>query len=207
MHKLKILQNYYTRNDKIYSKKTVSIKEGLTILCGCNGSGKSTLLKQLKDHLDENNIPCITYNNLYDGGDRARDLLGEMGDYKALATGLISSEGENITQNVGRFASKLGEFIRRNTNAPEVFVLLDAVDSGLSIDNIITLKDLCELVIHDGNRRGIKVYVLVSANSYELARGEQCLDTPNLTYRKFKDYEEYREYIIQTRDNKEKDGG
>ena len=40
------------------------------------------------------------------------------------------------------------------------------------------------------------VYIIVAANTYELARNEKCFDVVNGKYISFKDYEEYRKFIL-----------
>ena len=40
------------------------------------------------------------------------------------------------------------------------------------------------------------VYIVATANTYELVRGQQCLDVRTGNYTTFKDYDEYRVYII-----------
>ena len=46
--------------------------------------------------------------------------------------------------------------------------------------------------------------IVVSANEYEMARGENCFDVYNGKYIKFKDYEEYRQFILDSKEIKEK---
>lgn len=199
-HKFKIIRDWYDNGEKIYNKSSVEIKDGLTVLCGCNGCGKTTLLHQIKNALTKENIPFLHFNNLLDGGNNSVSeslFRGEM-DFVAQAT--CSSEGENINMNIGKFAQKMGAFVRKNQTEKEIFFLMDAVDSGLSIDNVIdTKKYLFNIVIEDCESKGISVYIIVSANEYELARSEQCLDTLNLKYIEFSDYEAFRNYVIKTR--------
>lgn len=203
--KFKIIQDYYDNKEKIYSKTFVTLNDGLTVLVGCNGIGKTTLLHQIKDKCNENNIPCLSFDNLKDGGRNAREKAMFMDDINFVATSLCSSEGENINNNVGRFAEKLGRFVRSNYNSKEIFILLDALDSGLSVDFVLEVKEyLFNTIIEDCSSHDISIYLIVSANEYEMARNEQCLDTPNLAYISFKDYDEYRNYIIKTRKIKNK---
>lgn len=83
--------------------------------------------------------------------------------------------------------------------------LCDAIDSGLSIDNIIDVKKyLFDKVIQDCKKDGIDAYIIAAANEYELTNGEQCFDVYNGKYIKFADYNEYAEFIMQSRRNKEK---
>lgn len=204
-HKFKIIKDYYDNGEKIYNKASVEIKDGLTVLCGCNGCGKTTLISQIRKALAKENIPFLHFDNLHDGGSNSRQLSLEMGDMGFLAQAIQSSEGENINMNIGKFAQKMGAFVRKNQDAKEIFFLMDAIDSGLSIDNIIDAKKfLFNFVIEDCKSKGTSVYIVVSANEYELARGEQCLDTLNLKYVEFADYEAFRDYVIKTRKAKNK---
>ena len=69
--KFKISKNYYT-NCNLYDKSTIEVKDGLTIFVGCNGSGKSTLLRQIKDTLNDSNIPCLFYDYNTSGRENAK---------------------------------------------------------------------------------------------------------------------------------------
>lgn len=199
-HKFKIIRDWYDSGEKIYNKASVEIKDGLTVLCGCNGCGKTTLLRQIKNALTKENIPFLHFNNLLDGGNNSVSESIFLGKMDFVAQAVCSSEGENINMNIGKFAQKMGAFVRKYQTEKEIFFLMDAIDSGLSIDNVIdTKKYLFNTVIEDCESKGISVYIIVSANEYELARGEQCLDTLNLKYIKFSDYEAFRNYVIKTR--------
>lgn len=199
-HKFKIIQDWYDSGEKVYSKASAEIKDGLTVLCGCNGCGKTTLLHQIKNALEKENIPFLHFNNLLDGGNNSVSASLFRGEMDFVAQADCSSEGENINMNIGKFAQKMGALVRKNQTAKEIFFLMDAIDSGLSIDNVIdTKRQLFNLVIEDCKSKGISVYIIVSANEYELARGEQCLDTFNLKYVKFPDYEAFRDFVIKTR--------
>ena len=47
---------------------------------------------------------------------------------------------------------------------------------------------------------GNEIYIVVSANEYEMARDEQCFDVYNGKYVKIKDYEEYRNLVLQSKE-------
>lgn len=196
-------RDYYEEGEIIFWKKQATINPGLTVLVGCNGTGKSTLLHHvIKAQLEENEIKYISFDNLIDGGSHARERAGFYGDIEFLGTSLCSSEGENIVMNMGNIAQRVGTHLRKNRNEKELWILLDAVDSGLSVDNIIDLKDLFSLIIDDNKNKD--VYIVISANEYELARGEQCFDVYLSKYITFKDYEDYRNFIIKSRERKDK---
>ena len=85
----------------------------------------------------------------------------------------------------------------------ERWILLDAIDSGLSIDNIVDVKEYLFKTILENNF-GKEIYILVVANEYEMARGEDCFDVHNGKYVKFTDYEDYRNFVLKSKEWKDK---
>ena len=187
----------------LYKKANITLIPGITVLVGCNGSGKTTLLRIIKDKLEKSNTPVLSYNNLSDGGGNAQSSAHFHGQMKLLATLVCSSEGEQIRINIGQLARRIGIFVRDNPNAPELWILFDAVDSGFSVDNIDEIKTSLFNLIIDNNPNS-DVYIVVSANEYEMCREENCFDVINGKYIRFADYEEYRNFILYTRKQKEK---
>lgn len=201
----------------------ITIHSGLTVLVGCNGAGKSTLLRNIEDELKKNKIPYHSFDNLNDGGSRARENAAFEEDFAFLATSASSSEGENITMNIDTLLSKLKEFMRtgrvesRTTKlidalsgeeykVPETkerWLLLDAIDSGYSIDNVVEVKNVLKLIINNFKLNGYNLFIVTSANEYELANGEDCFDVNVGEYVKFKDYEDFKEFILKSREKKD----
>ena len=199
--KFKIPRNYYAEGFDFCSKTAVSFKPGLTVLVGCNGSGKTTLLRIIKDDLIESDTPHIAFDNLHEGGSNQVSKQGFYGNFDYVANAFCSSEGENIILCMGQIASQIGTFIRKNPSVPELWIILDAVDSGLSIDNINELKThLFQLILEDNRNRD--VYIVVAANAYELAAGEECFDVQHGKYISFKNYDDYRAFILKSREIK-----
>lgn len=200
--KFKIDNDAYGEGIKMYNKATIELVPGITVLIGCNGAGKSTLLKQLYGIVQKENIPCVMFDNLKDGGSNARSKAGFYGDITFLATSMCSSEGENIALNMGNFAKMIGSMFRNNPNDNEYWIFADAVDSGFSIDNVVELKDKLFKLILDIHKDK-EVYIVITANAYEMARGEQCFDVINGKYVSIKSYEKYRSVILKSRDKKD----
>lgn len=201
--KIKIIKDYYEEEQNIYDKSSVDLKPGLTVLVGCNGSGKTTLLHQIKHYCTKNEIPVLEFDNLHEGGSNSLSAAGFMGNTDFLIEGITSSEGELINMNIGNFATKMGRFVSKNSDKKEIVFLMDAIDSGLSIDNIIETKELLfKTVLEDCNKRGIETYIVVSANEYELARNSNCLDVSSCKYVDLKNYEDYRNLVLETRRKK-----
>lgn len=201
MKDFELIRDFYDE-EILYKKKKITLKPGITILVGCNGVGKTTLLRQIKKQLEKENENIISFDNLRDGGSKARDKYAFYGQMEKVATSMCSSEGENIVLNLGTFANEIGRFVRnfKNDNN-DIWILCDAIDSGLSVDNIIDVKEYLFKTIIDDNKTK-NVYIVVSANEYELARGEKCFDVYNGKYIKFKDYEEYRTFILKSKEEK-----
>ena len=211
-------KNPYGEKIPIYKKRKIEINPGVTVLVGCNGSGKTTLLKQIEYKCKKANIPVLMFDNLHDGGFHARSKKVFEEDFNFVATSMNSSEGENIVMNMGEQAAKIGNFVRtgknknyrsffdfeREENRTEIpkerWILLDAIDSGLSIDNIIDLKEQLFKTILEYNFDN-EIYIVVSANSYEMCVGEQCLDVRSGRYKTFKSYNSYKNFILKSRDD------
>lgn len=201
----KIYKDPYGTGSNMYSKSKVEIQPGVTVLVGTNGAGKTSLLRNIQRELEEDSIPNVYFDNLNDGGANARARAGFYGEFDILAASVCSSEGENIVINMGKIAAKIGRAVQIYHDAKEIWLLLDAVDSGLSVDNVVDIKQyLFETMLNDERLKNTEVYILVSANEYEMARGENCLDVQHLRYCKFKTYESYRKYILKSKDLKNK---
>lgn len=204
--------------------KQITIKSGLTVLVGCNGAGKTTLLHNIRDELKKDKIPVHLYDNLREGNSNSRSDAAFEGNWAFVATSMAASEGENINMNIGNLASKLMEFrdagriCDKTTRFVEIFggdpyevpqikerwLLLDAIDSGFSIDNVIEAKNFFRMLIKDFADKGYELYIIVSANEYELANGEECFDVMNGKYIRFTDYDDFKKFIIRSRGKKDK---
>lgn len=220
--KFKIHKDPNNMGCALYKKGTIIIQPGVTVLVGCNGTGKTTLINCLEEKLDNEDIPHIKYNNLTEGGNSSMQDALFRDDISFLVRGAISSEGERIVMNMEKMARKIGEFVRtgRSNDMKNIFadifsgakelkkelvnerwIFLDAIDSGLSVDNIVDIKEVLFKTILEHNA-GNDIYIIVSANEYEMARGQSCFDVYNGKYITFKDYEEYREFILKSKEIK-----
>lgn len=200
--KFNINSDYYDMKEELFKETTLSFKSGLTVLVGCNGYGKTTVLNFLDYENSESETPCLYFNNVTDGGLNAVQRAWFYDDMDFVIKQSLSSEGENIVHNIEEKAKEIGSFVRKNSQSKEIWFLFDAIDSGLSIDNIIALKDFFKVIIKDCYSKNITPYFLCTANSYEMCRDEECFDVHNGTYIKFKDYEEYRNFILDSKEIK-----
>lgn len=196
------IQKRFYDDFKLYNKTKMTFEPGLTILVGCNGTGKTTMIEHIKYVLEKDNIKFISFNNRTDGG--RNSVSKALTNNASLAAALfVFSEGEQIHKNISYKAAEIGKFISRNGYEKELWFLFDAVDSGLSIDNIIDIKEhLFKRIIEDNPDKDI--YVICSANSYEMAAGEKCFDVYNGKYRSFPTYKTYKKFILKSYEIKEK---
>ncbi len=210
---------------RIFNRKNIEIKPGVTVLVGCNGAGKSTLIHTMQDELKKNNIEYLNYDNLHDGGNHSISSAMFYDDIGLAASMMCSSEGETITLNIMNLGKNIVYYLKHGktkrtaldnlieiiedadskkkeeTVSQERWIFFDAVDSGLSIDNVLDFK---EFVLDPIVKNNSDLYVVISANSFEMASGEQCLDVYNGQYCTFDNYEEYKKFICKTRERKEK---
>lgn len=220
-----LTKDYHNNGVKLYKKGKITFTPGVTVLVGCNGIGKTTMLKQIEQSLKNDEIPCIMFNNLTEGGHNAISEASFNSNFGFMAAAIQSSEGENIVMNIENLAARLGHFVKEGDDPKkckhkeiiktlskmrgevieekeilkERWVLLDAVDSGLSVDNIVDLKEQLFNTMLKYNF-GNDIYIIISANEYEMARGEQCFDVYNGKYVKIKDYEEYRDFVLKSKE-------
>lgn len=205
MLKYRVDKDPYDTEETLFSGKlTRTIEPGFTVLVGCNGSGKSTVLRYIKDTYKRNDdYKVFSWDGLYDKGPTKQRML-DSSNIDLLATLAFASEGEEINTNIGILASKIGTFVRTNGDK-NIIILLDGLDSGLSIDNIIDTKEFFkELLIPDVEDAGHECYVIMPANEYELARGERCIDARTGKEVRFDSYEEYRNFVLKSKEHKNK---
>lgn len=201
--KIPLVRKYY--DDNIFFKKaSVEFEPGLTVLVGCNGYGKSTMLQAIAARCRKEKIPYIEFGSIEDRrNERNKTTLN--GDMAYLAMAFVSSEGEEISMSLGKFAGRLGNFVRNHSDEKILVVTIDALDSGYSIDNVVEAKELLfKTVLKDCESKGIELYIFVTANAYELARDEKCFDPIKGEYVTFENYEQYKKFVLCTRKIKDK---
>lgn len=202
--------------------KQITIQSGITILVGCNGAGKTTLLKNIQLECEKQNIPCHRYDNLTQGGKTSLGNALYNNQMNFVAAAYNSSEGENINLNLIRQFQNFDEFLYtgrikdRYTKLHDLFtpyetpetnerwLLFDGIDSGHSIDNILEVKDICKDLCKRAEQKGYTLYILISANEYEMAHESKCLDVTNGKYLTFTSYETFKAFILKSREKKNK---
>jgi len=220
MFKIKINDDPYGEGFRVTLADTVSLPEGVTILVGCNGAGKTTMLQTIKEQTRKKDIPTILFDNKEENEHKYYEEFMYSNQMSKMATMFLSSEGEQIGFKIGELCRKIYTFLKAGEYSRDRFsdvfcsafgneeekkplpkkrfILLDAVDSGFSIDNMDEVKGVFNMMIEDAKQMGLELYIVVSTNSYEFARNMNCLDVIRGEFRTFKDYEDYREFIIDS---------
>ena len=194
---------------KLYQRKNFTFVPGLNSLVGCNGSGKSTLIDYfLIDTLRKDHIEYYKYNDRRQGGSMLMDrMLNVDSDINGLARMFMSSEGERIVCGLERVIMSLPNFFKENKGKP-AFLVLDAIDSGMSVDEIGEIKALfLDTVIPDAkNRFNVDLFIVIAANNYEWCNDDRInnIDITKAKSVKFKSYEDYVAQIKASRTFKDK---
>lgn len=208
-YKIKVRTKPFEDDLKLYQRTEFTFVPGLNSLVGCNGSGKTTLIDCfLIPQLRKDKIEYYKYNDRRQGGSYLMDsMLNVYGDMDGLARMFLSSEGERIVCGIEKVVTSLPSFFKANAGKP-AFIMLDAIDSGMSVDVISEIKGLfLDVVIPDAKSRfNVDLFVVVAANNYEWCNDDRIhnLDIINAKEVQFKNYEAYKQFILKSRKSKNK---
>ena len=192
------INDWYELHNGFY----LNLRPAYTALIGPNGAGKSTLLRQLKEYANTKKITVIYYSNLEDGGHIARQRYLENGSTENLCTAICSSAGQALWFNFSQIVRNIGDAVRKaKYDKTKLFILLDGLDSGLSINLERELLDLFSLIEKDINltadrKADPEVYIIAAVNNYELAT-RYCIDVRTGKSITFKDYNDYANFICE----------
>lgn len=160
-------------------------------------------MSQLKEIAKDRGFNVFSYSNLRDGGGNSLQKSLSEGDFEFLATAVSSSEGEQVYMNFGRAVTSIGKAVAqyKRDNTP-LLVLLDAIDSGASIDRQQELWTLMTAIERDVGVLGnaspqTEIYIVVAVNTYELAVAAPCIDVRDGKQYSFTSYGEYADFICR----------
>ncbi len=192
--------DYY--DNGLHKPYTLEIKEpGIYYITGPNGSGKTSLLHQLKDYGENNGYEILSYSDIADGRGKSISKLANHNQFSDVATLMMSSEGESIYYNFGFTVQSIGKTVRLNKKA---FILIDGIDSGMSIDKLKEIRDLFDNIISK-EISGKDIYIFITANNFELVRGDvYCINPINGNKVHFDTYNDFENYITKYKHSKGK---
>jgi ABC-type transport system involved in cytochrome c biogenesis, ATPase component len=188
---------------------SLELEPGFTALVGPNGAGKTTMLQQIKEHARKEGVEVWEYSNVRDGGQTARSQYQFTGDIENLAASLTASEGENVALNFSNKVGEIGMRVRRAaTEKKPLIVLLDAIDSGASIDRARELRGLFDLIYEQDISKGAEVYIVMAVNSYELAKDPaDCVNVRTGKHMRFRSYDAYAKFVCSFEEKFKRAGG
>lgn len=192
---------------------TYDFNTGVTMLIGPNGAGKSTLLRQLNSLFKEHNWTKINsndkirdkyfvyyYDNVYEEKFAKDSWIQDNSKIERIATTFQNSEGQDMQDYLFYKVPEIGRTVRyaKENNYNGIFILLDGLDSGLSLDNLEQIRtQLLDFIINTDNRDGFEVYIICSANSFEFCNNYDCIDVTNQEHYIFNEYWEFRNHFIK----------
>lgn len=171
--------------------KLEDFKNLVNVICSPNGTGKSMTLRSIEDKYSH----CLVNQNKYKwlfnnteeeakpfmllsfssrNDDISKHALspfssGRPDDLSCLLQN-FRSEGERIFTSFNSFCSYsvVDTLLKTKDTMEPVVILVDEMDSGLSLDNIYYSIDSFLLVIANEYKRGRNIKVVITSNSYEL---------------------------------------
>lgn len=171
---------------KCYKVKTIEINKGITVLTGPNGSGKTFACSQIEEYLKDNDKKFYS-TDVYNEGKSISQRYLEDGDMKSLAKYTVASEGQRVFDTfVDNHVTNIGEYIRLliEDNIKEGYIIIDGIDSGVSIDLLMSIRAFFDMVLSDCEEQGIEIYIIVTSNSYELIPHYDCIWIPTMEHYK-----------------------
>lgn len=226
--KIKITRDPYEYYDYLYEKNYINLrKNSITCFIGCNGSGKTTLLNSIKNRLMKECVVKVIKKDFYSGmvDNLVRVLSGE--EEKRPDLYLIefnkrtditnnyndhffnsfeqnySSTGEGVAIRFGKYASLIGGAISKLHDC-KLMIMFDDCDAGTDISMISEIKGILDLIVKDCKERNIEYYIMLTSNSFEMARGMNCVSVHDFSKHKFTDYEDYKSFVLDSRIKKNK---
>lgn len=188
--------NQYSESN---SKYAVFKPNALTVIVGCNGYGKTSYISGLETHLKNKKIQYVKWSDNDNGRTNGMNQFLWSGDNEGLASMALHSEGQAMMASFGRTCIReCGRKVRmaKDSDIKELFIIVDQIDSGLDVHMINYVKNVFkDTIIPDMQKHGITVYVVITANSYEVAKGEYCFDPVQRKAIIFNRYSEYYDYI------------
>ena len=221
-------KNYYGPQT-LYESEWLDIKDNhVYCLVGCNGIGKSTILRQMV-HDNEGSLNKTAWDlleNYVSWSWRGLSIFGEtkkqedFNEFYFSANrdtrigksfddvdlqnlwGNFQSTGERNTSNFTSLFKALADSIKQ-IPGKTYYILLDDFDVGTSIDILQEFVEVVKAIEKLCIKNKVTYYIVITANAYELAKNFTCIDCITMKEVKFNSYEEYSDYVIETRKYKD----
>jgi len=226
MRQFKIPKYPYEEDRAMFTKTELELEPNkVTCLVGCNGTGKTTVLyfiRRALEKLEAVDVACgyphkglkvsdeldfTKKEDFYaDFSKNTDDAKSDFDWFMSKAAVAYSSTGEGITYRLGKLLETLGGAVADpDMKGKNLFIFFDDCDAGTSLDLIMDIKDVISLICEDCQKRGINFYFVITANSYEMCKDYDCIDVTTFEHVTFKDYDDYKKFVLKTRKYKDKE--
>ena len=175
-----------------HRKFTVTFTPGVTTLVGRNGSGKSSMIHEILTYAKSNKLPILYYES-HEMGNRSISSFMIGGSLEETGNYYNSSEGERIIVSLSYRIGQIKQFLNEHQDDEIVFVLFDALDSGLSINMIRDLQEVFGFMINDYPN----LFIVNAANNYEFTKNSRCIIAKNGRDIEFKNYDDFVKFIMK----------
>lgn len=168
---------------------TIKIESSINILFGGNGVGKSSFLEAIatnKAKIESNaNYEIMFYKNSTDNAKSNKmKELGTTSDFVKAINSIHYSEGQASIHHILSFLEDVKDKTKKDNN---IVMLMDEIDSGLSVENINMLMWLINELIDTG-----KVQTYIATNHYHwIYVYKNVINLYTGKYLKIDTYEEY----------------
>ena len=197
--KIKVKDEY-----NLFKRKTFTFEEGLNVLVGENGSGKTTLCNEITEFLKANNIKFIKYDNYTESGSQSKINALINGHYDFASSIWNISEGQTHIANISQFVAKINKTIKSIGDYEKLFIIMDGIDSGVSINKLVEIRELFDIIMEDVIEMNVarnihkEIYIIVTSNSFELVQNARCVYVKNSFTRTFGTYTAYKNFILKS---------
>lgn len=183
----------------LYAHHSISFDTGVTFIVGCNGSGKTTLMNRINEQFRWGQVAGVV-SRRFNCADVQTPLDGFLmgGRSEFAATMLMSSEGERMAQALVSAFDWMWDQ-NRNDDVEEIWMMLDSLDSGLDIPTLRMIRGVLDDVPPKVDK---DIYIIVSANSYALIEGRECLDVNTTRMLSFSDWSDYARFCDRSNERK-----
>lgn len=226
MNKFKLPVNPYDERNLFPDKELELNKNTVSCFVGCNGSGKSTAIYFIKEALKRTRqaeklevSPCGNLSKALFGlpDEEQKETLYYFLDFDKkyeharteadffMNTGFNSflSNGEGISRKMGQAFELIGSTIKK-ISGKTIYIFFDDCDAGTSIDIIDEFKDVIGLIQKHCEKYKVDFYIIITSNSYEMCKDYDCIDIRTFERKKFKTYDSFREFVLESRKIKDK---
>lgn len=184
-------------NERLHFKE-LEVKSRLNVLVGGNGVGKTTFLKGLKEGKFKvecsKDIEYISYTDSVDNYVNRHGEVRNLDECVSIMEANSMSEGQGILYSLLSFLQYIEERLEILGDSKSIVVLLDEVDSGLSVDAINVL--LHEVIRLLSRYEGVQFFI--SSNNYHFTYViNEVVNMYSGEYITINNYDEYFKIMVQ----------